>query len=352
MRSVLPAIRAAMEDHFAVPVTGIERLWSGTTGVHARATTTSGAVFAKTYPLRADFPYEQLNVDIVRGWASTPIPTAAPLPTTGGAWIHQQPGLALSVWQWADGAPARTLTAGQAAAIGKTLAHLHRHLDRLTLPTLPVNAEQHRTRPADQIRERFQRLLAELRLPPHHAAKAATLEQVRRRLDQLRHLEDLRDGLTPAQLGRVHGDVASPNLLFHGETLTAVLDPRIQIADRARELGRIAFDPHTVAADDTWPATALACVSAYVAADGPILAAEIAFCARLALLHAMTSTYPLADILTGRQAAKVRAQQHRYWSDRAITVDRLLAALPDLERQLPAVTERAQQSAPAAGGRS
>jgi Ser/Thr protein kinase RdoA (MazF antagonist) len=346
MRSILPIIVRVLGEHYARELTGIRRVWSGTCGVHARADTTCGPVFVKTYPLRADFAYELLNIDVVRGLGHAGIPTIAPIPTTTGELIHRQTGLAMSVWQWTDAVPAGHLTQPQATAVGYTLARLHRTLDQMQLPTLPVNREHARTTPVEHITAAFDDLLQSATHRAEPGSATITM-QLRRRLTVLRQLPELRAGLPRLRLARVHGDLASPNLLFHHDSLVAVIDPRVQLADRARELGRIAFDPHTVATTHAWPQIGLATVAGYLDAGGPLPAAEATASARLALLHALTSTYPLHDTLTRPKPPRLLAQQDRYWCQRSITVDRMLAALPQLEQQLLGLVHRAARHKPA-----
>jgi hypothetical protein len=348
MRSILPVLRTALAEHYRHDVTDIHRLWSGSSGVRARAATPDGDLFVKTYRLRADFDYERLNIDTVQRWTTAGIPGPIPVPTGNGEWIHRQRGLAMSVWEWVPASPAEYLTMATAGALGPALARLHRFLDQLDLTALPVNHEHLRTAAPRQITDRFQQLLHLLNTSRLTAYDE--IDRVRRRLDQLRLLAQLRAGLPPARLARVHGNLAGHHLLFADNQLAAIINPRVQLADRARELGQIAFDPHTVATQSNWLQIGLACVATYLDANGPTPADEIVGCARLALLHHLTSTHPLEDSLTRQEPPRVRTRQARYWADRCTTISRLLQALPEIENKLATVAGQHDRQ-PATAGR-
>ncbi|MEV0269885.1 phosphotransferase [Hamadaea sp. NPDC050747] len=337
MRSILPDIRHSLEARYQFDVLTVERVWSGTTGVHARADTTTGPLFVKTYPLRGDDQYALLNISVQRQWRAAGIPTIAPIASPDGTLLYRRPGLVMSVWEWSDAEPVRPLSHAHAPAVGQTLARLHRCLDRMPIAGLPFNPEPARNAARPSLVSRFETLdqfLASQVRPDGTALRA----QLRHRIRLLEQVPHLRAGLSRLRLDRVHGDLTAPNLLWTGTKLTAVIDPQIQVADRARELGRIAFDPGSVAESAQWQHIGLATVAAYIEAGGPLAPAEILSCARLALLHSLASTYPLGDMIYHELPARVHEQHRRYWQQRCTSVERMLDALPDLENQLRDLT--------------
>ncbi|MCP2323580.1 hypothetical protein HDA40_002087 [Hamadaea flava] len=337
MRSILPDIRRALETCYQLEVLSIDRVWSGTTGVHARADTARGPMFVKTLPLRGDDGYELLNITVQGQWRKAGIPTIAPVPAPDGTLLYRRSGLAMSVWEWSDAEPVGPLTVAHAPAVGQALARLHRCLDRLPVAGLPFDPEATRNAARPSLVARFESLEQQLANQPVPGDTALQL-QIRQRIRLLEQVPQLRAGLPRLRLDRVHGDLTAPNLLWTGTKLTAVIDPRIQLADRARELGRIAFDPATVAATHLWQDIGLAVVAEYRTADGPLAPAELVSCARLALLHSLTSTYPLGDLISQQLPARVHEQRHTYWNQRHISIDRMIDALPDVENQLRKLT--------------
>lgn len=152
MRSALPAIRAALEDHYALPVTGIGRRWSG----HHRGPCPCRE--ARRGLARQDVPAAwRLHLGTAQhrrhpGVGPGGNPHGHPAThDASGAWIHRQPGPALSAWEWVDRQTAGILTVAQSQAAGHTLAHLHRLLDEYELPVLRVNQEHCRTTPTEAI---------------------------------------------------------------------------------------------------------------------------------------------------------------------------------------------------------
>ncbi|MEV6968867.1 hypothetical protein AB0M47_27480 [Hamadaea sp. NPDC051192] len=195
MRSILPDIGRVRENRHRREVICIDRVWSGTAGVHARAETTGRPLFVKTLPQRGGHhSYELFNMTVQREWSAAAIPTITPVPTPAGV-LHRQPGLAMSVWD------------------------------------------------------------------------------------------------------------------------------------------RIAFDPGTAATSVRWQDIGIPVTAAYLGAGGPLAPAEIVSSARLALLHRLTTAYPLSDLITGQLPARVYDQQRIYWNQRCITIDRMLDLLPDLEQR-------------------
>jgi len=339
VRSPLPRIGHALTAGYGLDVDSMTRVWAGTATINARADLADGrTMFVKAYTTGADLGYEQKAIDTAVGCAAAGVPALTPLPDRDGRPLHHGRTATVSVWPWLDATPPTVLTPPMAQTIGRRLAAMHHALDALNQQTLPVNPEHCRTTPAAQITARFERLTHLIaRRRPADSVDLHNLDRIAQRLDDLRRLPALRAGLPPLRLARVHGDLVTPNLLFHGDELVAVVDWRPQHADRAREVGRIACDPHTVAHRDDWPHIALTLIGAYADAGGPLTGGDLTATVRLALLHAMTSVYPIEDKYLRPAAPRLQAGLDRYWADRTTMITRVLAGLTEIEDALTAI---------------
>lgn len=328
MTEVLPAITATLAASYGLTVTGIERLRSTTTSVHARVDTSDGSVFVKTYPPAVDLGYELRNIELAASWTSANVPGAQPVADHDGQLLHTDGPVTLSVWRWVDGQISRPLTVQTATEAGTALARLHRHLDQLHLTGLPICEEYALTAPRSLIAGRHEQLLRQLAHRPDHLRQR---KPVAEGLRMLKDLHAIRTVTAPVTWAPIHGDYAASNLLYTGTTLAAVLGPRVQLGDRARELGLLAFDPYTVATAADWAQVAQACIDAYLEYGGPLTTDQIAATARRALLHMLTSTHPLADILDGTTPPATTVQQLSDWDARCTAITKIARVLGELE---------------------
>ncbi|MEJ8654784.1 hypothetical protein WKI65_43800 [Streptomyces sp. MS1.AVA.3] len=137
----------------------------------------------------------------------------------------------------------------------------------------------------------------------------------------------------------LHGDYSAVNLLFDGDTLTAVLDflpPAPFLV--AYEVGRIAFDPRTVVLNNDWIAAGVNLVGAYLDTNPHLPAADVTACARVALLQLMTSLYGVKQHYL--KPGLIQQDLDQFWLLRHAAASRLLGNLDDVENALAQVAHR------------
>ncbi len=331
-----PRIRAVLEAAYGLRVGRIRRVWAGTQTDNLRAELADDTSrFVKIYRTGGDLTYERQILDATMYLAQAGVPTTRLVRTTSGERMHVEADLAVSVWLWTDATSPAVLNVRQAAALGRATAGLHHVLDGLAAQRLPVSAERCRTTLPAQAQARCEHLLDLISARVFtDRTDHANIARLRQRITDLDHVGRLQDGLAPLRLRPAHGDLVTPNTLFAGDQLAAIIDLRLQHADRGRELGRMAFDPHTVAHRDDWQQISLAAVAAYLEAGGPATGDEVRNCARLALLHALLSTYGVEERYLAPRPARIQKSLDRYWADRHLFTRRLLQHLPQVEQQL------------------
>lgn len=244
----------------------------------------------------------------------------------------------VAVIDWILDTPARgPWTAGQASQAGRMLARTHRTLAKI-IPTGWTSApEIYRRLSTGDLTARLQRLAGHIDTRPETALTRRHRDQVQRRIELAARLDELRSTLPTPRVQPLHGDYTRPNLLFDGDTLVGVIDPRPKVGDPVTEVGRAAFDPQTVAADPAWRDAATAFIHAYFAEGGTAPRDQLHYAARLALLRTLTSTYPLENHYLDPDPV-VQDSLDDYWDQRCALLERLLPELADVEADLADLT--------------
>ncbi|WP_331767522.1 phosphotransferase [Embleya sp. NBC_00896] len=299
-----------------------------------------GGVFVKVYRTGQDLERQSVRVESARFARAQGVPTPAVVPDRAGQALSREREPVLSVWEFVAATPStRPWTLRVAENLGLTLGRLHRAFahhpaaPRL-VPVRPLWWDRD-IRSALDVADALLRRIGE----PRTQADAARRDQVAtRRADFEAHAPGLTAGLPRVVVQPVHYDFTRPNLLVHpDDTIAAVIDLHDRIAPPAWELGRVAFDPLTVATTDDWPTTALTLIAAYRSENPDLPTEQITACARMALLQAMQSFYGVREHYE-RPDPVHQADLDGYWHRRWQMTRRLLAALTDIEDALKAST--------------
>ncbi|MGW6736259.1 phosphotransferase enzyme family protein [Streptomyces sp. NPDC055013] len=245
-----------------------------------------------------------------------------------------------SAWAVVDEAPGRVSTSAMtvplAEHIGVVMGRMHRALAAYPLPKR-VQQTRWRGEPVEDAVARCDTVMARATRQGHDR-----LDQLRDDLDQRRtnlrtHAARLRERL-PETLGEqaLHADLSRTNLITLGEAVTGVIDFRCASAMPAWELGRVAFDPRTVATSTEWAACALAMARAYRSEHPSLPIREVRACARIALLYMLFSVYgaTTAEYDLPREA---EADLQRHWRERQIAIGRLLSDLEGVEDEFAGI---------------
>jgi homoserine kinase type II len=156
------------------------------------------------------------------------------------------------------------------------------------------------------------------------------VEVLRWRLSLVPRLARLLGSLPPLTGQVVHGDLASPNLLYRDARLAAIIDfrpPRPR--PLAWEVSRLACDPRTVPRRDDWHRGLQGFLTAYQAAGGTATAHDLLAAVRVWLCYTATSIYPFSDLAGGH--ALLPENLRRYARDRQDAVVAVLAELDAIE---------------------
>ncbi|GAA4947873.1 hypothetical protein GCM10023205_04830 [Yinghuangia aomiensis] len=348
-------LRGVLAEHYGLPhATEIERFAEGTETdnftvlVHP----TGERYFAKVRRPGYSHDYQARMLALERqARLSTRARLPAPKTLADGQGRLLVPvgGRAVSVQDFvSDAHTSRTVwTSDEAAEVGSVLGQFHRWLaGRPTTDSggVPV-PELWWTKPPSTSIARARQAVDAIRVLQRDGratdADAVRLDQLRTRVKDIeRHHGRLAEGLPPVVRQLVHGDFTRSNLLMRGHRVAAVLDPRIRVLPAAWELGRIAFDPLTVAESDTdaWLATAVAMVTAYRDANPRLVPEQVAACARMALLHALLSTYGVYEHYLDPDPVD-QTGVDLYWDRRARMVVSLLEHLDTVEGELAAAAQ-------------
>jgi homoserine kinase type II len=305
-------------------------------------------VFVKCYPPDASLPAEHEAITLTGLAAYHGVPVAPVIPAADGQVIATSGTTAISAWQWMPGSAGTDgLTVGQAEQAGAALGRIHAAFAQLPASSGPASQAERWREDMDipglhetigQLRAIIARRSADGQGDEFDMLAGQTLAERDRALDRIPGLLASLPALSSQVL---HGDFAPVNLLFEGDSLTAVLDFRPPDPFLvAYDLGRVAFFPTTIARGAGWPDAARALVATYIDANPAVPAADIRACARVALLQLLQSLYGVKQHYL--RPGLIQDDLDRFWFQRhaasAILLDRLAETddlLGDLAGRLP-----------------
>lgn len=332
-------ISVVLVERYGLVDARVEVVPLGTETDNAVADTGRGRVFVKAYPARADLGVMEGRITLMELGRAAGSQFPAVHPDRDGALIARHGGVALSVWDWVDAASLETpYTAAHSRQIGTALGRLHTALATCPVSSYKPNKNRWWESSAGDLTARGERLLELIDAVPELSEDdLRRREQVAERIAQLRGLAAVQAGLPAGPREQVvHFDATGANLLWDAkEDLAAIIDLQARVAFPTWELGRVLFEPFTVAESPEWRATAVAGVLAYAQEVPTEARGELVYCARMALLHNLTSWFGM-DALYGERLLPGRAIYARFWDLRAQAATRMLAALDEIEAELRA----------------
>ncbi|GAA5179121.1 hypothetical protein GCM10023322_08170 [Rugosimonospora acidiphila] len=344
------AISAVLSERYGLHTQQLTQLPIGQGTVNYRARYGDGQVFVKCYPPGTDLVAEEAAIGQSVIAARHEVPVPAVVPTVDGDVIERT--AAISVWEWMPGSVViEGLTAARYEQLGATLGRIHR-----VFAALPGGAAapdqvarwRAKLRPdaltarIDELRGIVAGRLRSGPSEPFDEVAARTLDERRGMIDRLPRLVEALPDLSTQLL---HGDFTLVNVLFDRDRLSAVVDFRPPDPFLlAYELGRIAFNPDTIATDPAWLEGAEALVAGYLGAHPEVRAGDVRACARVALLQLLRSVYGIREHYL--RPGLFQDALDRFWVRRQQTVATLLHRLDEAEDMLAAISAR-----PGAGAR-
>ncbi|MFF4607903.1 phosphotransferase enzyme family protein [Streptomyces sp. NPDC001339] len=327
-----------LSDRYGVDVACVELVPMGTETINRLVTLSdSRRIFVKQYRTSADL--QQAST----AWAISEFCRTAHVPTPK-VWSNQDGELLTVVegtaWLVTDEMPGHVadapMTVPRAQHIGLLLGRMHFALASYPPPRC-IRPTKWRTAPLDSALAATEAALA--RAAEQHDPRLSQLrEELEQRRDDLQtHVPHLRSGLPARLVSQAgHADFTRTNLLAQGDVITAVLDFRGETCLAAWELGRIAFDPRTVANSPHWRQRAIRLVGAYLVENPRMPYADVRACVRVTLLYLLFSLYG-ATTTEYRLPGPAETDLRRHWAERQVTIRRLLAELDDIEAAFTAI---------------
>ncbi|WP_099054994.1 phosphotransferase enzyme family protein [Streptomyces fodineus] len=226
------AIAAVLADRYGLAVRSMVQLPIGQGTVNYRAICEDREVFVKHYPPGTDLAAEERAIGLSELARRHTIPAAPIVANCHAQLIDGSTPHAVSVWQWMPGRVITVLNTQQCAQAGEALGRIHAlfaPLPESAAPSPEADAWL-RIDPAG-LEATIDQLLGIIAERTHSgtaddfdALAEQTLRERRAMLESLPKLiAELPSDLTTQVL---HSDYSPVNLLFEGDTLTAVLDFR------------------------------------------------------------------------------------------------------------------------------
>jgi homoserine kinase type II len=342
------AVTRLLRDAYDLTATGVQRLPVGQGAVNYRVDCGHETVFAKAYPDGTDLDGERAGIEQSELAGRHGVPVARVRPSRDGDPIAVGPHGALSVWPWVEGT---TMTGGlrpaQQQAAGAALGRIHEAFAAHPVSRGPAPAvAEWMAVDLEGLQTTIDRLLAEIAARgPGDDFDAHAEHALHERREDLAQVPALLDGLPALSAQVLHGDYSAVNLLFTGDDLAAVLDfrpPRSFLP--AYELGRIAFDPRSVAGYPDWLDAAARLISAYLDTFPHAGADDVRACGRVALLQLLTSLYGVKQHYL--KPGLLQDDLDAFWYLRHRTARTLLTRLDDVEDALADLTAARTRTVP------
>jgi Ser/Thr protein kinase RdoA (MazF antagonist)/glycosyltransferase involved in cell wall biosynthesis len=338
-------IAAILAGRYGLAATDLVQLPVGQGTVNYRAACADREVFVKNYPPSTDLRGEEAAIELSELAHRHGIPTATALRNRDGQPIDATTAIALSVWEWMPGEVVTNLNTVQYQQAGHTLGRIHALFADLPASSKPSpGAEKWRdidlgglAATIDQLLEIVAQRAADGATDTFDAEAQRTLAERRMMISRIPELlGGLPEELTTQVL---HGDYSPVNLLFTGETLSAVLDFRPpEPFLLAYDLGRMAFYPNTVSGDAHWRDAARSLITAYSAANPAVSDIDLRACGRVALLQLIRSLYGVKQHYL--KPGLFQDDLDEFWLIRHRTVDIMLRHLPEIDALLNDLTVR------------
>lgn len=325
---------AILRSRYNLSPMRLDRIQGGQSTTNYRARCLDRDLFVKVYPLGAPPDHERQAIELTRFASDHGVSTPRVLESENEEVLVRSGPITVSVWEWIDGRhELQGFTHPQQETAGQTLGQLHRAFTRHPLSGARSPWVQEWYSPdLNAIRNRAEGLLdlarGRTRPDDFDALAERTLTERLALLEEVPGLlAEVPWGLTTQVL---HGDYTAPNLLFDGEDLAAVIDFRPPVPYLvAWELGRIAFDPRTIALNDGWIDSAATLITAYQDTNPNIDLQDVLFCGRVMLIQMLTSLYGVEQHY--RAPGLLQDDLDRFWELRHQAARRLMENLEAVE---------------------
>jgi Ser/Thr protein kinase RdoA (MazF antagonist) len=302
--SIAVGLRSALAAAYGLPDAELDRVANGQSTLNYAGTAGGRRIFVKCYPTDTDLHAERHAIMLSEYAGEAGVPTARVVASRQGELIHATDTRALSVWEFADGQSADSaplLTPERMSTAGHAVGRLHRVLASHPGlgPTLRPGAEVCHLETAAKAFTAT--LAAYTALTEPSDFDRWTVEVLRWRLSLMPRMAQLLSSLPPLTSQLIHGDLASPNLLYRDASLTAIIDfrpPRPR--QLAWEISRLACDPRTIVRRPDWLHGLQGFLTAYQATSTTPNSDDMLATVRVWLCYTATSIYPFNELINGQ----------------------------------------------------
>jgi homoserine kinase type II len=328
-------LQRVLAEHYGLEVLGVERILKGLGTRNWLVATDAGRFFLKEYPSIAS---EEEGLCLGEHARRHGVPVPAVRPTLTGRLICEN---AFALFDYvADATSGGPLSVDQMAQAGRVLGTIHGlfrryppHGEAQTPRWLAFDA----AKKGQEIDHYLQQIDAK---PEPDAFDLRTRPLLLRRKELLPEATRILERLPPLTSQVIHDDYSSPNLLFRGPELIAVVDFRPPCPFLvAYEHGRIALAVANLGAAD-WLARAVALIEAYCSVHDAALD-DVRYAPHVWLVQLIRSLYGVNQHYT--QPLEFQSDLDEFWFRRACGAEVIFKHLDELEEAFVRAWMRARR---------
>ena len=322
-------LKNSISLQYGLRVDSLERIKQGLGTTNWILRTHESDYFVKLFDVSVDPNRERDALWLATHARSHGIPSPRIVETRTGDLLSVDPRAVLSIFEYVPAATSGgNLSYEQMVQAGATLGALHRTL-RCFLATYPPITNNWLSFNASAKRLEIDRLLRiiDARDEPDDFDNLAR-DTLRRKRELLVRIPVMVEPLRALSSQVIHNDYSSPNVLFRGEELVAVVD--FQPPDPfliSYEVGRMALNVENIRVPG-WFENSVAFIDAYCR-ENPVDENDITKAPQAWLVQLIRSTYGVRNHYVGPH--EFQAELDRFWLDRCHACETILKNLTELE---------------------
>ena len=319
----------SISSQYGLEVASLERIRKGLGTTNWILRTRESDYFVKQFDVSVDPGRERDALRMATYARSHGIPSPGIVATKTGSLLSVDPQTVLSIFEYVPSATAGgNLSYNQMAEAGATLGALHRLLRCFPSAYPPITNQWISFNPSAKNLEidRLLSIIAEK--PALDEFDILAMDTLRRRKELLVELPVMIEPLRALSTQVIHNDYGSPNVLFRGERLAAVVD--FQPSEPflvSYEVGRMALNVENLRFSG-WFENSVGFVDAYCR-EHPVTVDDVVKAPQVWLVQLVRSTYGVRSHYVGPH--ELQADLDRFWLDRSHACETILENITDIE---------------------
>jgi len=291
MNSDESRIAECAQREYGIEVEAVKRIYMGLGTRNWLACVSGQRFFVKEYRRESDLAKEDAALELCEYAYQCGIPTPRVIRTASKKRICVCIDSSFALFEYVSGASSGgILSLDQMAEAGRTLGEIHYHLKRFKTRWPSVTPNWVTFDKAEKEREirRYLQIIEQKERPDDF--DRVTYEKLVKKMDMLGKVSRLLGDMPDLPTQVIHNDYSSPNLLFRGSSLVAVVDFQCPAPFLVPyEIGRIALTPENLESSQ-WMEKAVALVGEYCRAN-EVDGTAIAFAPDISLIQLIRSLY-------------------------------------------------------------